>query len=231
MTDQVTQQQVNNTAWAACDTFRGAVDAAQYKDYILVMLFLKYISDLWNDHIKTYKKQFGGDETRIRRRLERERFILPKGTSYYDLCEARNEANIGELINVALEKIEDANRSKLEGVFRNIDFNSEANLDQGPQPPPQEPAGGLCQARAGLEPLARHRGHHWRVLHLPHLEVRLRRRQEGGRVLYAHPGVQAVGQAGGQLLPLRPGGERRDLGARQDEHVPARQGRRAHRVV
>lgn len=128
MTDRVTQQQINNTAWAACDTFRGAVDAGQYKDYILVMLFLKYISDLWNDHLENYKKQFGGDEVRIRRRLERERFILPDGCSFYDLYAARDEADIGERINVALEKIEDANRTKLEGVFRNIDFNSEANL-------------------------------------------------------------------------------------------------------
>lgn len=128
MADQITQQQVNQTAWAACDTFRGVVDAGQYKDYILVMLFLKYISDLWNDHVETYKKQFGGDEDRIRRRLERERFILPEGASFYDLHERRNEANIGELINIALEAIEDKNRTKLEGVFRNIDFNSEANL-------------------------------------------------------------------------------------------------------
>ena len=128
MTDQVTQQQINQTAWAACDTFRGAVDAGQYKDYILVMLFLKYISDLWNDHVETYRKQFGGDEARIRRRLERERFILPEGASFYDLYAQRNEPNIGELINIALEKIEDANRAKLEGVFRNVDFNNEANL-------------------------------------------------------------------------------------------------------
>jgi type I restriction enzyme M protein len=128
MTDQITQQQINQTAWAACDTFRGVVDAGQYKDYILVMLFLKYISDLWNDHLETYRKQYGDDEARIRRRLERERFILPEGASFYDLYAQRNEANIGELINIALEKIEDANRTKLEGVFRNIDFNSEANL-------------------------------------------------------------------------------------------------------
>ena len=128
MTDQVTQQQINQTAWAACDTFRGVVDAGQYKDYILVMLFLKYISDLWNDHLVNYRKQYGEDEARIRRRLERERFILPVGASFYDLHGQRNEANIGELINVALERIEDANRAKLEGVFRNIDFNSESNL-------------------------------------------------------------------------------------------------------
>ena len=55
-------------------------------------------------------------------------FVLPDNASFYDLYEARDEADIGERINIALEAIEDANRQKLEGVFRNIDFNSEANL-------------------------------------------------------------------------------------------------------
>ena len=128
MTD--TQSLVNRTAWAACDTFRGVVDAGQYKDYILVMLFLKYISDLWDDHAREYRKRYGDNEARIRRRLSRERFILPEGASFRDLHQRRSEANIGELINIALERIEDANRAKLEGVFRNIDFNSEANLGQ-----------------------------------------------------------------------------------------------------
>ncbi len=143
MTDKVTQQQVNATAWAACDTFRGVVDPAQYKDYILVMLFLKYISDLWQDHYQEYKEQYGDDEERIRRKLVRERFVLPyvelKETDsdkvtdrfladFYSLHERRNEANIGELINIVLDHIEDTNKAKLEGVFRNIDFNSEANL-------------------------------------------------------------------------------------------------------
>lgn len=98
MTDPITQQQINQTAWAACDTFRGAVDAGQYKDYILVMLFLKTISDLWQDHQATYRQQYGDDETRIRRRLERERFILPKGASFDDLYARRNLPNIGDLI-------------------------------------------------------------------------------------------------------------------------------------
>lgn len=50
------------------------------------------------------------------------------GWTFHDLYAWRNESNIGELINVALQKIEEANLAKLEGVFRNIDFNSEANL-------------------------------------------------------------------------------------------------------
>jgi type I restriction enzyme M protein len=143
MTDQVTQQDVNNTAWAACDTFRGVVDPAQYKDYILVMLFLKYISDLWADHYEEYRREYGDNEERIRRKLERERFLLPyvelkdvdtgKVTDRFladfnSLHERRKAANIGELINIVLDHIEEANKAKLEGVFRNIDFSSEANL-------------------------------------------------------------------------------------------------------
>ncbi len=140
---KISQKEINDTAWAACDTFRGVVDPAQYKDYILVMLFLKYISDVWKDHYEKYKKQYGDDEERILRKLERERFVLPiiemkdsdtgKITDsfpadYYSLYERRDRTNVGELINIVLDQIEEANKAKLEGVFRNIDFNSEANL-------------------------------------------------------------------------------------------------------
>ena len=125
---KVRQKDINDAAWAACDTFRGAVDPAQYKDYILVMLFLKYVSDAWREHFEHYREQYGSDDARIRRRLERERFVLPEGASYYDLYAQRSADNIGEIINIALDAVEDANKAKLEGVFRNIDFNSEANL-------------------------------------------------------------------------------------------------------
>jgi len=128
MSPKIRQQDVNAAAWAACDTFRGAVDPAQYKDYILVTLFVKYVSDMWAEHYEQYREQYGDDEQRILRRLERERFVLPKGSSYYDLYKQRSADNIGELINEALYALEDANKAKLAGVFRNIDFNSEANL-------------------------------------------------------------------------------------------------------
>lgn len=128
MSDQINQDEINAILWKACDTFRGTVDPAEYKNYILVMLFLKYISDVWWDHYEQYKQQFGEDEERLRRRLGRERFVLPEHCDYYTLYENRNSDNVGELINIALEKIEEENKAKLEGVFRNIDFNSEANL-------------------------------------------------------------------------------------------------------
>ncbi len=145
MTEKISQQEINDTAWKACDTFRGVLDPAQYKDYILVMLFLKYVSDQWKDHYAEYKKQYGDDDERIRRRLDRERFILPYVelkeektgkvvdkflADFYSLYDRRNEANVGELINIVLDHVEDANKAKLDRVFRNIDFNSEANLGQ-----------------------------------------------------------------------------------------------------
>jgi type I restriction enzyme M protein len=126
----VRQKDINKAAWDACDAFRGVLDPAQYKDYILVMLFVKYISDIWNDHYETYRNEYGNDEVRIRRRLQRERFVLPEGNSFYDLYESRNEANIGELINIALEAIETENRLKLEGVFRNIDLIPRPTLEE-----------------------------------------------------------------------------------------------------
>lgn len=140
---QIRQQDVNDAAWSVCDTFRGAVDPAQYKDYILAMLFLKYVSDAWHEHYEQYRDQYKSDDERIRRRLQRERFVLPYVdfvdpdtaepverflADFDSLYERRDADNIGELINIVLDAVEDANKAKLEGVFRNIDFNSESNL-------------------------------------------------------------------------------------------------------
>jgi type I restriction enzyme M protein len=119
---------VKRIAWAACDTFRGVVDPAEYKDYILVFLFLKYITDVWDEHYTEAKARYGEDDERIRRRMERERFFLPKGASFDDLFAKRGADNVGELINIALDEIEEANKAKLEGVFRGLDFNSETKL-------------------------------------------------------------------------------------------------------
>lgn len=130
MIKKQTQQEINRIVWKACDTFRGTIDATQYKDYILTMLFLKYVTDVWKDKKEAYAEKYGNDPVRMERALRNERFQLPEESSFDYLFEQRNNPYIGDLINIALQKLEDANRSKLERVFRNIDFNSEANLGQ-----------------------------------------------------------------------------------------------------
>lgn len=130
MSSQVSQAEINGILWRACDTFRGAVDPSEYKNYILVMLFVKYVSDVWMDHYDALYAKYGDDDERIQRRLKRERFVLPAHCTFGALYEQRNATNIGEIINTALDEIEDSNKEKLDGVFRNIDFNSEASLGQ-----------------------------------------------------------------------------------------------------
>lgn len=122
-----TQQDINDVVWKACDTLRGTIDPAQYKDYILVLLFLKYVSDLVADLRDRYMNEYGGDEARVERAMRRERFVLAPGCDFATLYAQRNESDIGDRINKVLQKIEDEN-AKLAGVFRNIDFNSESNL-------------------------------------------------------------------------------------------------------
>ncbi|CBW25690.1 putative type I restriction enzyme modification protein [Halobacteriovorax marinus SJ] len=128
MTQKVTQAEINKILWDACDTFRGVVDAGEYKNYILTMLFIKYLSDTYEEKYEAYSEQFKGNETRIKRALEKENFVLPDGCHFNDIYKQKEEKNIGEIIDVALEKIENANKEKLENVFRNVSFNSEANL-------------------------------------------------------------------------------------------------------
>lgn len=128
MNQPIDQQEINALAWKACDTFRGVVDPAQYKDYILVMLFLKYLSDTARHRREQLRQQYGGDQERMQRALARERFVVPAGSSYYDLHAARDKDDVGDRINKALDALEEANKGKLDGVFRNIDFNSEPNL-------------------------------------------------------------------------------------------------------
>jgi type I restriction enzyme M protein len=120
-----TQEEINKSLWAACDTFRGTLDSSEYKNYILVFMFLKYLSDVWKDHYQEYKEQYGDDEELIMRKLKRERFVLPEDCMFDYIYENRNADNIGEIIDKVLARIEDQNMEKLEGVFRNISYNSE----------------------------------------------------------------------------------------------------------
>lgn len=120
----IQQDSINAAVWNACDTFRGTVDPSIYKDYVLTMLFLKYISDVWQDHYDRYKIEHGDHPALIEELLKNERFVLPRSANFYALHEARHQPGNGERIDKALHAIEEANLAKLRDVFQDISFNS-----------------------------------------------------------------------------------------------------------
>lgn len=128
MAEMTTLDDVKRIAWSACDTFRGVIDASEYKDFILVFLFLKYVSDVWKEHYQEADQRYQGDQLRIERKMARERFVIPKGASFDDLHRQRNADNVGELIDEALDAIAEANKAKIGDAFADVMFNSETKL-------------------------------------------------------------------------------------------------------
>lgn len=107
----IKKSQLYSKLWEACDELRGGMDASQYKDYVLVVLFIKYLSD----------KKKSGDKSLL--------IELPKGCSFDDLVQLKGSKDIGEKVNVILAKIASAN--DLEGVVNNADFADETKLGKG----------------------------------------------------------------------------------------------------
>lgn len=120
----VNQDEINKAVWGACDTFRGTVDPSIYKDFVLTMLFLKYLSDVWQDHYEKYKEEYGDHPELIEEMMKNERFHLPTDANFYAIHKSRHEPGNGERIDKALHAIEEANINKLRDVFQDISFNS-----------------------------------------------------------------------------------------------------------
>ncbi|MDR2647999.1 MAG: type I restriction-modification system subunit M [Oscillospiraceae bacterium] len=125
-----TRKNIENTLWKACDSFRGKIDSSRYKDYILAMLFVKYLSDLNKERRAEYARQYNGNQARIDRAMSREPFVLDDTSTFDYLYEHRTDTKIGQMINIALSAIEERNGSKLRNVFRAIDFNSTVDLGE-----------------------------------------------------------------------------------------------------
>ena len=96
-----------SSLWASCDELRGGMDASLYKNYVLTLLFLKYISD---------RK----DSTLIE---------LPTGTDYASIIMLKHKPNIGDELNKKIASIAEAN--DLQGVINQADFNDEDKLGKG----------------------------------------------------------------------------------------------------
>jgi len=129
MSNMINQNRINDVLWSVCDIFRGTISPDAYKDFILTMLFLKYISDVWQDHYNNYRTEYGDEPELIEEMMKNERFVLPKQASFYTLFQHRNEPGNGERIDQALHAIEEANGTKLKdvgkSVFQDISFNTD----------------------------------------------------------------------------------------------------------
>ena len=108
----IKKSQLYTKLWQACDELRGGMDASQYKDYVLVVLFIKYISD---------RAKNGDADLYI---------DLPQGCAFDDLVALKGKADIGERMNVILARIGEANE-QLADTITNADFADEQKLGKG----------------------------------------------------------------------------------------------------
>lgn len=106
----VKKSQLYSSLWASCDKLRGGMDASQYKDYILTLLFVKYVSDKYKD------APYGA-------------IAIPEGASFEDLVNLKGDKNIGEKIDILIAKLAEANN--LTGIINNAHFNDEAKIGKG----------------------------------------------------------------------------------------------------
>jgi type I restriction enzyme M protein len=106
----VKKSQIYSSLWKSCDALRGGMDASQYKDYILTLLFLKYVSDR--------------AETDPDAQID-----VPEGASFADMVKLDGQKDIGEKIDIIIAKLAEANG--LGGVIDNAKFNDPSKLGDG----------------------------------------------------------------------------------------------------
>lgn len=132
-TKKTTFEDIKNALWAGANTFRDNIDASNYKDYVLSMLFVKYLSDTFEESVENLKKEYEG--LRLERQISNLPFVLKEEYTFNYLLKNKFSVDIGAKISEALTGIESTN-AILSGIFRGIDLNSEANLGKKEQKNP-----------------------------------------------------------------------------------------------
>lgn len=130
---KTTFEDIKNALWAGANTFRDNIDASNYKDYVLSMLFVKYLSDTFDESVENLKKDYEG--IRLERQIANLPFVLKEEYTFNYLLKNKYAVDIGSKISEALTAIESSN-TILSGIFRGIDFNSENNLGKKEQKNP-----------------------------------------------------------------------------------------------
>ena len=104
------RSQLYSSLWQSCDELRGGMDASQYKDYVLTLLFMKYVSD-----------RYAGRPDAI--------ILVPEGGGFADMVKLKGDKEIGDRINKIIGNLAEAN--DLKGVIDQVDFNDSAKLGAG----------------------------------------------------------------------------------------------------
>jgi type I restriction enzyme M protein len=133
MTSQITREQLNAKLWTAADILRGSIDSSDYKSYIFGFLFLKRLSDRFEEEaemIVKRERKAGATEAESQAIAyedpDEHPFFVPQQARWSEIRKVSE--NLGETLNVACAALEEANGSKFEGVLLGIDFNDSRRL-------------------------------------------------------------------------------------------------------
>ncbi|MBS1675278.1 MAG: SAM-dependent DNA methyltransferase [Actinobacteria bacterium] len=120
MSARISQREVENYLWGAAVILRGLIDAGDYKQYIFPLVFLKRISDVYDEEHAAAMETYGDDE--LASLPENHRFAIPTGCHWSDVREVTE--NIGARVLKAMRAIESANPDTLPGVFGDGDWGN-----------------------------------------------------------------------------------------------------------
>ena len=120
MSTRITQRELETYLWDAAIILRGLIDAGDYKQYIFPLVFLKRISDVYDEEFAEAMADYGDEE--LAALPENHRFVVPDGCHWDDIRE--ETTNIGTALRSAMRKIEDANSETLPGVFGDGDWGN-----------------------------------------------------------------------------------------------------------
>lgn len=106
----IKKTELYSSLWASCDQLRGGMDASQYNDYVLTLLFMKYVSDKYKDD------PYG-------------MIVVPDDGSFEDVVALKGDKDIGDRINKIISAL--AEENDLKGVIDVADFNDEDKHGKG----------------------------------------------------------------------------------------------------
>ena len=121
----LTRQELESTLWQAADILRGQIDSADYKSYIFSILFLKRLSDRFDEEVENAVASGVSRDIALTDHDEHE-FFVPEPARWRTLVQA--SMNLGETLNVASHAVEEANTPRLDGVLSATNWNDESKL-------------------------------------------------------------------------------------------------------